>query len=237
MARGLSLGLTAAILFLVLPWAANARAQSADASDAISAPTARELLRMTRSAAVIFVGQVVAVRRPSEEDAASHGIVTVEFRVDEAVRGCAQGSIYTLREWAGLWYADDDRYRVGQRLLLFLHRPNTSGLSSPVQGAAGVVPLRGGGAAPGPYDAAKASSDWLADLRWVQAQAVRTDEPKPAGGDPRLPSNDAALVPISGAGRTTPWIAMPPETERTTQPLSQVLRLCRGWMEPVRVER
>ena len=47
--------------------------------------------------------------------AGASGVVEVEFRVDQAVRGCAAGGTYVLREWAGLWAANDARYRVGQR--------------------------------------------------------------------------------------------------------------------------
>ena len=54
-------------------------------------------------AAVIFAGQVLAVRRPGT------GVVEVEFRVDEAIRGCAARMPYVLREWDGLWAGGSPR--------------------------------------------------------------------------------------------------------------------------------
>ena len=134
--------------------------------------------QMTLAAGVIFAGEVTAVRLPvgfagSEQDAAE-GIVEIDLRVDQSLRGAAAGSIYTVREWAGLWAGEMARYKAGQRLLLFLYAPDTYGLSAPVHGAEGAIPLRGSGAAPGPDDASTAVSEWLVDLRWLQAQALRT---------------------------------------------------------------
>ena len=76
---------------------------------------------MSQAAGVIFAGQVTAVRRPVGSAASGEGIVEVDFRVDQGVRGPASGSIYTLREWAGLWSGSggEARYHVGQRLLIF----------------------------------------------------------------------------------------------------------------------
>ena len=75
------------------------------------------------------------------------GVVEVEFRVDQAVRGCAAGGPYMLREWAGLWAAGNQRYRVGQRLLMMLHAPGAAGMSSPVGGMDGAIPIRRVGSA------------------------------------------------------------------------------------------
>ena len=60
------------------------------------------LHEMSDAAGVIFAGQVTAVRRVAGVGGAS-GVVEVDFRVDNAVRGCVSGGTYTLREWAGLW--------------------------------------------------------------------------------------------------------------------------------------
>ena len=91
---------------------------------------------------MIFVGQVLAVRRP--RTAAGSGR-EVEFRVDQAIRGCAAGTPFVLREWAGLWAGGNQRYRVGQRLLMLLHAPSAAGMSSPVGGLDGAIPIRQGG--------------------------------------------------------------------------------------------
>ena len=51
-----------------------------------------------------------------------------------AVRRRAQE--FHLLEWPGRWQAGE-RYRIGERYLLFLHAPNAAGLTSPVGGSAG----------------------------------------------------------------------------------------------------
>ncbi len=58
------------------------------------------LHQMADRADVIFVGQVAAVRRIDGGNIAS-GVVEVEFRVDQTIRGCSAGAPYVLREWAG----------------------------------------------------------------------------------------------------------------------------------------
>jgi hypothetical protein len=42
----------------------------------------------------------------------------------------------TIHEWAGLWDRGE-RYRVGERVMLFLYSPSKLGLTSPVAGAMG----------------------------------------------------------------------------------------------------
>ena len=107
---------------------------------AYSAPATADALiqQMSLAAGVIFAGQVTAVRGPagfagSGQDAAG-GIVEIDFHVDLSLRGPATGSTYTLREWSGLWSGNPERYRVGQRLLLFLYAPGPHGLGAPVHG-------------------------------------------------------------------------------------------------------
>jgi hypothetical protein len=132
------------------------------------------LLAMEQMAGVIFAGQVVAVRRQVGNDGAA-GIVEIEFAVDDAVRGVNGGS-YTLREWAGLWPAGDEPFRVGQRFLMLLHAPSAAGFSSPVGGMDGAIPIRGGGlAATSATGAGAVGADGLVvDMRWVQTWVVRT---------------------------------------------------------------
>jgi len=139
---------------------------------------------MEQSAGVIFAGQVIAVRRQVGNDGAA-GVVEIEFAVDDAVRGVSGGS-YTLREWAGLWPAGDEPFRVGQRYLMLLHAPSAAGLSSPVGGTDGAIPIRGGGAAISGSAAAKVAGAQgigagnttevdgaVVDMRWVQTRVER----------------------------------------------------------------
>jgi hypothetical protein len=91
------------------------------------------LRNLASRAGVVFVGQVTGIQRQG-------GVVEVRFSVQRAVLGPV-GATYTLREWAGLWAAGQPRYAVGQRAMIFLHAPSAAGLSSPVDGMDGIVPL------------------------------------------------------------------------------------------------
>ena len=131
-----------------------------------------ELLQMAGQAGVIFVGEVLSVTpHPSFTPAA--GTVEIAFRIDQPIRGCDGQSRYVLREWAGLWVAGHQRYAPGQRLLMLLHTPSASGLSSPVGGQDGVIPVIGTGIAPRPNDTIIAQAEPSVDLRWVQARLPR----------------------------------------------------------------
>jgi hypothetical protein len=120
------------------------------------------LHQMSDSAGVIFAGQVLAIRRPASANPAS-GIVEIEFRVDQAIRGCSVGTPYVLREWSGLWVAGNQRYRVGQRLLMLLHAPGAAGISSPVGGLDGAIPIRQGA----PLAQTSTPTPPFVDLRWL----------------------------------------------------------------------
>lgn len=128
------------------------------------------LHQMSDKADIIFAGEVTAIRPHIAETTAS-GFVEIDFRVDQAIRGTAGGT-YALREWAGLWTGDAHRYKVGQRLLMMLHAPGPSGLSSPVGGMDGAIPIRGGGGASLLATASTVSSAPVADLRWLGAKLL-----------------------------------------------------------------
>ncbi len=145
--------------------------------DVASAQTVETALReMAARAGVIFVGQVVRVHRVDGGGMGS-GVVEVEFRVDRGVRGCAVGGIYVLREWAGLWVAGEQRYRVGQRLLMLLNAPNAAGMSSPVGGMDGAIPVRGVeselASAVSHGRTSVAGPTEMVDLSWVGTRVVR----------------------------------------------------------------
>jgi len=240
------LGWVSVLLGLVL-WALCAAILPAQMTG-VSATADGVIEEMAAAAGVIFAGQVTAVRRPigfagSGEDAAE-GFVEVEFRVDLAVRGPTMGSVYTLREWAGLWNASGGRFRVGQRLLVFLYAPDANGLGSPVRGLDGVLPLRGGGVAPGPNDITSAAAQWMVDLRWVQAQAVRSrvmlPEPEPVRSRP-IPPRPISNMAADGEVWRVAMDAKPSVVRRVTvpaaqavavpvesEPLAQVVALCQA---------
>jgi hypothetical protein len=131
------------------------------------------LRQFSDKAGVVFVGQVLEIHRLNDQATAS-GTVEIRFRVDQAIRGCTAGVPYDLREWGGLWAADSHRYHIGQRLLMFLYAPNTSGISSPVDGLDGAIPIRQGGSAiPSLVSTTPPSAPYV-DLRWLGARLQRT---------------------------------------------------------------
>jgi hypothetical protein len=150
----------------MLALAAQGQTLASANDDAVSPQDIETALhQMSDRAGVIFVGRVSEVRRLGSGNVAA-GVVEIRFEVERAVRGCSAG-VYVLREWAGLWEADNQRYRAGQRLLMMLHAPNAAGLSSPVDGMDGAIPIvRGGSAVLGANSSARVTPPAV-DLRWV----------------------------------------------------------------------
>lgn len=87
-----------------------------------------------RSAGMIFSGTVLKIEHL--KPAGSPGITQITFRVENAIRGTHLGENLTIREWEGLWNSGE-RYRPGERVLLFLYPQSKLGLTSPVGGAVG----------------------------------------------------------------------------------------------------
>jgi hypothetical protein len=154
---------------------ASSQTGSPIGSQANSQTVTDVLHQMSDRADVIFAGQVLAVRRPDAGSTAS-GVVEVDFRVDQAIRSCTTGTIYTLREWGGLWEGGSQRYRVGQRLLMLLHAPSAGGMSSPVDGLDGAIPIRQGSTATPLGTTSTTSAPPSApfvDLRWLGVKLER----------------------------------------------------------------
>lgn len=186
------------------------------------ATTYAVLEEMASRASVMFVGTVTAVQVSGGDDArgdVATGVVAVSFLVDEGISGPAVGSTYVVREWAGLW-RDAARYKVGDRRLMLLHAPGPWGLSSPVDGMDGAIPLTGGGAGQ-PADAAGVAMAGTSaaaagtigggmsgagmsgatlplpvsrvDLRWIQARQMRTVA---LAGAPAAGPGETAAQPV-----------------------------------------
>lgn len=145
---------------------------------AVPAAAVTVLGELAARAGAIFAGHVLEVQR--NEGA---GYVDVVFAVDRPVRGCAGAKRYVLREWAGLWAEEPQRYGVGQRLLMILAARGPSGMSAPVGGMAGKIPLVGVRQPPLARATGIAPADTedrleeAVDLRWVEAAALRTTAP------------------------------------------------------------
>jgi hypothetical protein len=103
------------------------------------------LHRMVRHSGRIFAGTVINIQRL---DGPGFPITRVTFRIDEAIRGVRKGQTVQISEWGGLWQTGE-RYRIGERILLFLYPPSKLGLTSPVAGATGRWSIQGGVGHPG----------------------------------------------------------------------------------------
>ncbi|MGD0989460.1 MAG: hypothetical protein ABR874_16735 [Candidatus Sulfotelmatobacter sp.] len=122
---------------------------------------------VVRSAGIIFSGRVISVGRSGAflaQDAAS---TVITFQVEHAIRGATTGQNLTIREWAGLWDRGE-RYRVGERVLLFLYPVSKLGFTSPVAGPMGRFAIDGQDRiAMNPYNSAIFARDPLIGGRTV----------------------------------------------------------------------
>ena len=93
------------------------------------------LAQLARKAGYVFDGTVLSVVRVGKAPNAVPAM-QITFRVERGIRGTQTGQVLTVREWAGLWEAGE-RYRPGERVVLFLYPLSKLGLTSPVAGAFG----------------------------------------------------------------------------------------------------
>jgi len=191
--------LNAAVVLLMAPmgWGqASASAGSQTVTDVLH--------QMSDRADVIFMGQVLTVHLPEGGGPAS-GIVEIQFRVDEAIRGCQTGP-YVLHEWGGLWAGGSGRYRVGQRLLMLLHAPGAGGLSSPVGGLDGAIPIRQSGIVASPAESTTPPPSLpFVDLRWLgtrvpRAVSYRDKAVRPANAFPQLSPGQQRVETVVASG-------------------------------------
>lgn len=85
--------------------------------------------QLTKAAGTIFSGTVTSIaRRPATRGQAVETVV-ITFHVENAIRGATPGEDLTISQWMGLW-SSGQRYRVGERVLLFLYPPSKLGLTS-----------------------------------------------------------------------------------------------------------
>jgi hypothetical protein len=94
------------------------------------------LRQLTRPAGYIFVGRVKSVQYLPAHTSRQVAIVRIRFQVEQGLRGVRSGKQLTIRQWAGLW-DEGERYRTGERLLLFLYPSSKLGLTSSVGGSRG----------------------------------------------------------------------------------------------------
>ncbi|HEY4382738.1 MAG TPA: hypothetical protein VGN01_20510 [Acidobacteriaceae bacterium] len=194
--------------------------------------TEDSLHAMSQQAGVIFTGQVIAVNRHDGADGAA-GVVDIGFAVDWAIRGVS-GATYTLHEWAGLWPAGEEPFRVGQRYLMLLHTPGLTGLSSPASGPDGAIPIRAA-------DDARETAV-VVDLRWVATGAVRQETfqvdsvAHPIGGPVVMRPNVLVTGKRSGS-EARPANASSAVSARPNNTYGAILALLRGWEKETHATR
>jgi hypothetical protein len=110
-----------------------------DVIPAVPVTSELSLEQLSRRAGIIFAGTVVRVEVPEKAESPEISrFVQVTFRVDDGIRNANSGELITIREWAGLWRTGSgERYRLGEKLLMFYYPPNGSGTTSSVAGSAG----------------------------------------------------------------------------------------------------
>ena len=118
-----------------------ALAETADERAASLEPNAEKnsipnLAQITRHSGMIFSGTALRVEHLPADSTNSVPTTQITFRVQTAIRGTSAGQVIAIREWDGLWNSGE-RYRPGERVLLFLFPASRLGLTSPVGGRLG----------------------------------------------------------------------------------------------------
>ncbi len=99
-----------------------------------------DLTTLTRAAGTIFSGTVTAIARHPAASNQTVETVAITFHIENAIRGATPGEYLTISQWIGLW-SGGQRYRVGERVLLFLYPRSKLGLTSCVAGGMGRLPI------------------------------------------------------------------------------------------------
>jgi hypothetical protein len=150
-----------------------------------AAGVAGVLRSLASRASVVFVGQVESIQP-------NGGVMEIVFRVQQPVIGEA-GDTYMLREWSGRWAGGQEHYRVGQRSMIFLYAPSPAGLSSPVDGMTGIVPLIPMGA----------DADPLLDVRLLATRVERHE------GSPIVDADFGAIALADALAVVAAWNQQP----------------------------
>lgn len=138
-------------------------------------PAPTGVVHLARAAGIIFSGTVTRIERFSTNvPGQAVGTVAITFHVEKAIHGTRDGEFLTISQWIGLW-SSGQRYRVGERMLLFLYPRSRIGLTSCV------------GSGLGRFAVDSAGDVWLSSQ---QILAFRTDPV--LGGKSRVRLSDFA---------------------------------------------
>jgi hypothetical protein len=143
-------------------------------ASAQSLGVAPSLRQLTRDSGYIFAGSVRTIERAAAKSSSDVATVRVTFLVEQGIRGVRTGQTLVIREWGGLW-EQGERYRPGERVLLFLYRPSKLGLTSPVAGALGRFAIDKAGQIN--------LQDRIASLEWDPAAVRLRGKTRVSGGD------------------------------------------------------
>jgi len=128
------------------------------------------------AAGTIFSGTVTRIERRPGHAGQTVATLDITFHVENGVRGATAGRDLTISQWAGLWTMGQ-RYRIGERVMLFLYPASKLGLTSWVGGALGRFAIDGSG---------------RVQLSSQQVSRFRKDPV--LGGRSRVPVSDFALA-------------------------------------------
>src|SRR5438105_14132219 len=98
-------------------------------------PAGIGLPQIARAAGTIFSGRVIAIASVPASNREVEAVF-ISFHVEGAIRGVTSGQNLTISQWIGVWNSGQ-RYRVGERVVLFLYPPSKLGLTSSVGGPLG----------------------------------------------------------------------------------------------------
>jgi len=107
-------------------------------------PEIPNLHRLATRSGYVFAGTVKAVERIAPRRKDSVAVMQITFHVEHGYSGVRTGQTIAIHEWAGLWESGE-RYRRGERVVLFLYPPSKLGLTSPVEGKNGRFTIDSGG--------------------------------------------------------------------------------------------
>lgn len=96
---------------------------------------------MIRAAGTIFAGTVTAIARSPISSKDAVATVAITFHVNQGIQGTVTGQDFIIHQWIGLWNGGQQRYRIGEQVLLFLYPASKLGLTSWVSGSLGRFPI------------------------------------------------------------------------------------------------
>lgn len=142
----------------------------------LSNPDSSGLPAFADAAGMIFSGTVTRIERLPGHAGQTVATLEITFRVENAIRGATPGRNLTISQWAGLW-SMGQRYRTGERVVLFLYPASKLGLTSWVGGALGRFAIDGSGR-----------------VQLTSQQISRFRKDPVLGGRSRVPFSDFALA-------------------------------------------